>query len=239
MKKLLLIFTLCALVGCGETNDNGNNSGDWYNGGINGDYEEFSFEWDAPEDWEAVVIRYNAAIEDWFTFSPTKGKAGKNKITFRVPKENILDGAQIYFGDDEFYISDEENYYLPCATIAGDEGLNLYGKSITAIDISKLKKCESFEIGCVNATTFKIGECPVLEYLALTVNVPSIVFPSFPKLRLLDIIDTPTLKSIDASACSSLKRIDITGSNILEEIWLKQGQNVDIRGNGNWTVKYK
>jgi len=103
-------------------------SGDWYGGGhIEGETATFTVEFDAPESWETSVVRINAAIGDWFTFSPTKGNAGKQKVTFIVSTKYLEDLAEIQFTPDD---------YVRIYSEDGLSELSIQSRYVTSLDIS-------------------------------------------------------------------------------------------------------
>ncbi len=135
MKKqfLLLAVAICTFTGCDKTND-ANDVGDWYNGGITGDYDTFSVNCHFASDWEASIFRMNTAIGNWFSFSPTKGKAGSQQITFKVRSNSrILDFAEV----ETYSVSSHDDAGTYIVLNAEDYEFTFGGKSITEIDFSK------------------------------------------------------------------------------------------------------
>jgi hypothetical protein len=149
MKKqlLLLIMSICVLTSCGDKNNGvDGGGGDWYNGGISGGYETFTIEINTTEDWEASAIRLNSMIDDWFTFSPTKGKAGTNKVTFRVSSQtNIADWASFEINRINRSGNREEDMMVAIDISMISPVIEFFGyEAITKIDISDLTRFDEY-----------------------------------------------------------------------------------------------
>jgi hypothetical protein len=155
------------------------------------------------EDWESTAMRFNAMIDDWFSYSPTKGKAGKNLITFRVStNENILDDGVISFtfNDNEFV--DIEIY----KGYSDDMDLTISGEPISNLNLSNFKQLRYLGIASTSVFSLDLSECSYLEYVYTG--------------------------SDDGDTSNGINKI-------LTEIWLREGQDVEFEGDGNYEVKYK
>lgn len=136
MKKILLVLvTTSMFLGCSQNDD----GADWYNGGkITGDYATFVIEFTSPQDWDTYAIRYNALENNWLTFSPTKGKAGDNTVTFRVStNKKLMDSYQIHFDMSDCSFELHFNYEDGGSDISIYDNERGGSRTITSLDISR------------------------------------------------------------------------------------------------------
>lgn len=148
--KKIIAFALAiiALASCDKINNGGEQGGDWYGGGITGDYETFTVEINAAEDW---ITPAEMLINNWYTFSPTKGKAGTQLITFRVKTKNIIGdgGTEIHSVESD---DDEQNTWCWVSfyshSPASGFTMEFNGRPITKVDVSNfpsLKRIEFYQ----------------------------------------------------------------------------------------------
>jgi hypothetical protein len=135
MKNQFLLFAIaiCAFASCDDNNGNDN-------GGLTGDVDTFTVNCNFETDWETSVFRLNTSAGDWFSYSPQSGKAGNQRITFKVRTDNrVLDYSEIEFNIADRFDTDEIAYIT---LNAEDYELGFEGKVITEIDLSTWKGIE-------------------------------------------------------------------------------------------------
>lgn len=141
-----LILALAVVFSFFSCEDKSNDeNGDWYGSGhIEGETATFTVEFDAPESWETRVWKSNAAIGNWFTFSPTKGNVGKQKVTFKVSTiEDLEDNVEIQFVPDDSYVwTDSED---------GISELSLKSEFVTSLDISTWTQLDELYFEGINS----------------------------------------------------------------------------------------